>query len=70
MLTESVSIKYISFPLGCNFLRKKLHPNGNEIYFIDTDSVSKTEYENEIKNRNDFIYPIIGTQTKYYYDEN
>lgn len=58
------------FNIGSWYTGKKTLPNGNEIYFINNDSVSKTEYENDIKNRNDFIYPTIGTQTKYYYDEN
>lgn len=58
------------FNIGSFYTGKKTLPNGNEIYFIDNDSVSKTEYANEIKNRNDFIYPTNGTRTKYYYDEN
>ncbi|MDC0178141.1 trypsin-like peptidase domain-containing protein [Polaribacter sp.] len=58
------------YNIGGVYTAKKTLPNGNDIYFIDSDSVSKTEYENDIKNRNDFIYPTSGIQTKYYYDEN
>lgn len=58
------------FNIGSFYTGKKTLPNGNDIYFIDNDSVSKTEYANEIKNRNDFIYPTNRTRTKYYYDEN
>ena len=56
--------------LGYYYTYKKILPNGGELYIIENDTVNITEYENEIKNRNDFIYPNLNTREKYYYDKN
>lgn len=58
------------YNLGSFYTGKRILPNGNELYFIEKDTVDKEEYDNEIKSRNDFIYPNSTTQTKYYFNEN
>ena len=58
------------YSLGYFYTGKKILANGEEFYLIDNDTVEITDYDNEIKRRNNFIYPESSVQTKYYYDEN
>ena len=44
--------------------------NNDSIYIVNYDTVSDSAYFNELKKINDFKYPELNTQTKYFYDEN